>query len=217
VLALGLALLAIPIGLNQAFDYKLLEPRERVPWEDAEKTDLPFPRASMDELEKLDTGKWAALDVKQRADVMQTVADVEAMNQGLPFYVKIEVGDIQQKSTATELAYYDDSTRTILVDSKNLSEMTAYGALLVTLHEIYHANQACLVRAYQDLDEAGKHLKEFSKIEEWENDEYNYKSGDEDYQAYAEQELEKSASNYAKDRAASYLIYVAYYIINKGC
>lgn len=71
-------------------------------------------------------------------------------------------------------------------------------------HESYHAYQHRMVEVYKTTEEQEKKLLIFRKIEKYNKEMNNYKSGKVDYEAYYNQTMEADARAYGKERTRYY-------------
>ena len=156
--------------------------------------DAPTIGESMSALVRLSDETWPQLDINDRIDLLQMIANIEAGRLGLPNELNVEGDNIQEEDT---YSYYLDDTRKIVVSLDVIMRNTANQALEAVLHEAYHSYQHRLMDAFSQVDDDLKNLMIFddaiSYIDEFEN----YSDGNGDYFKYFYQDCEEDARDYA--------------------
>lgn len=155
---------------------------------------------NMDMLLFLQEEKWTSLNVEQKLDVMQTVANIESYYLGLPN--ELNVSAVNHESGI--LGSYADGTHTIYISLEHLEKDSAHDILNTCLHEAYHSFSHRLVDAYNSTDEDLKNLRIYKKAVSYLKEFNNYISGTQNFYAYHEQLCETDARKYAKDAVEDY-------------
>lgn len=139
------------------------------------------------------------LELQERIDLMQTVADTECAVLGIrPVSV---AGDLLAGSIA---ANYHHADRTVYVDRDNLEKTDAKGMLRTILHEVYHAYQNDAADLVASCPESLRSAPYFAKAREWRENRNNYIPYEVDPGAYAAQAIEADADGYAAERTEYY-------------
>lgn len=155
---------------------------------------------NMDMLLSLQDEKWMELNVEEKLDVMQTVANIEAYYLGLPNELNVSVVNFQ----GTELGSYSDGIRTIYISLPHLESASAREVLDTCCHEAFHGYQHRLIDAYNSTDEDVKNLRIYKKTVSYQEEFGNYIEGEQDFDGYYEQLCETDARKYAKDAVEDY-------------
>lgn len=151
--------------------------------------------SSMDTLLLLQEEKWAQLTLPERLSVLQTVANIESEDLGLPEPLKV-IGVSQDLSLGGS---YDDADRTIQINLSNLQDSTAEETLDSLLHEVYHSYQHRLVEAYDAMqDEQLRQLMIFQNAAQYKAEFEDYTDSEEDLEGYYFQKCEQDARSYAE-------------------
>lgn len=95
---------------------------------------------------------WADISVEERINVLQVVADIEAIHLDIPS-IPVSADIIVDAGT---LAYYRPSEKRITLSKDYLANCLGHSALDNILHEMYHAYQHATIELYESLDEENK-------------------------------------------------------------
>jgi len=160
---------------------------------------------SADKLEVFQEYNWSAATEIEKVQGLQTVADIETTNHGLPDSLTVDVQSLKK----TALACYHHKTHTIHFNSAYFNDTTNLTALNAVLHECYHAQQYSMIDMYDTLTEEQKKLSAFKYLEQYKTELANYEDGEEDYSLYRNQQIESDAFAYAKQAMIPYKNHLA--------
>lgn len=151
--------------------------------------------------------EWEGLSGEERLQTLQTVANIECVELGIPCLVSVRAASLEE-NVAGEYSYMEHQIR---IDKDLLERGTAYDALEVILHECRHAWQRACVEAYQSCGENFRNLSLFRDAAVWAEEFENYIVPEEEdvssILAYEEQSTERDSRNYA-EKAGKYMDYV---------
>lgn len=148
---------------------------------------------NVEELLLLQEEIWADLSVKERLDVLQTVANYEVSYLGLPHELNVSAEVLDEGN----LGCYIDSIHSIKVNLDFLSTGTAHELLETLAHEVYHAYQHRLVDLYNSTDEQYKNMMLLYRASVYKEEFESYVDGDEDFIGYLFQVVEIDSDAYA--------------------
>ena len=160
---------------------------------------------SADKLEVFQEYNWSAATEIEKIQGLQTMADIETTNLGLPDSLTVDVQSLKK----TALACYHHKTHTIHFNSAYFNDTTNLTALNAVLHECYHAQQYSMIDTYDTLTEEQKKLSAFKYLEQYKTELANYEDGEEDYSLYRNQQIESDAFAYAKQAMIPYKNHLA--------
>lgn len=157
--------------------------------------------ANIDTVLKLQQEEWKALSTKEKLNVLQCIANIEASYLGISNELNVGASNLEQNT----LASYDDGTHTIYIDLDLLEKSSAEDVLDSLCHEAYHGYQHRLVDVYNSSSEEDRQLRVFNKVADY-ADEFGgaYVDGDEDFYTYYSQQCETDARAYAKNAVEDY-------------
>lgn len=135
-------------------------------------------------------GEWEDLDIREKVEVLSTVAAIECNYLGIE---KIPV----KTDTLSEnvLGSYDDSKRLIMVNISYIDELTAEDWIKTICHEAFHSYQYELIRTMREA--SNKNLLLFQEVRQYKYEFENYTSGSKNPKEYASQAVEVNADLYA--------------------
>lgn len=145
---------------------------------------------------------WDGMTAQERLDVLQVVVNIERGELGIPKTLKVVAQDMSEG----QWGYYREYEWTIYVNKAYLEEKSATELLDTVCHEIYHAYQWSLVKAYCKADDETRNLKLYQDIEPYVEELARYKNGSEDPAVYYSQKVETDARTYAAKRVIAYLL-----------
>lgn len=148
----------------------------------------------------LQEDKWTNLTTKEKLDVLQTVANIEAHYLGLPNELNVGAANLDEDT----LACYNDRTHTISIDLDHLENDSVYDVLNSCCHEAYHSYQHRLVDAYNSADDSYKELRIYRSAVRYQQEFDDYNNGDCDFYSYYFQDCEMDARDYAEDAVKDY-------------
>ena len=94
--------------------------------------------------------------------------------------------------------------------------MSSENALVVLLHEVYHAYQHEIVRVYRAAGEEYKNLALLSTAAVYAEEFDNYQNGIEDYEAYKTQKIEITADRYGREASQEYILLIEQYLADEN-
>ena len=170
--------------------------------------------ANMDAILLLQDQEWEALGTRERLDVMQTVANIEAHYLGLPNELNVGVSNLPEDT----LGNYSDATRTISLDLELLAHGSSGEVLDALCHEAYHSYQHRLVDAYRGAGESLGGLRLFGDAAVYAEEFADYEEGasDETFYAYYTQRCEADARSYAAESVTDYFQRLRLYLDEQG-
>ena len=152
---------------------------------------------------------WDTLDIDERLNALQIIANIERNYLGLSTPLTVEAGILIEG----RLGQYDDLTYRIVVDADYLLHGSATGLLNALCHEAFHAYEYRLADAYDSLDDSSKALRLFSDIIEY-KEELAMRLDSSDYLTYYYQLTEIDARDYAARATGKYLTLIDEYVAN---
>ncbi len=156
-----------------------------------------------DILYNLQEDVWEGLSNKEKADLLQSIANIETNYLGLTHELRVTV--IKERDSL--LGTYQDPTHTITVNKKYFDTMSAHAAVEIISHEAYHSYQHSLCKVYDSVDPAYTGLMLFSDVPYYQKEFRNYTNVDVDKDKYRGQLCERRAREYAAQRVEEYYSY----------
>lgn len=154
---------------------------------------------------------WEDLDTEERLEVLQTVANVECVNLGLPYMPRVTA----EKCPDYILGQYSYAEHMITFNIDVLPSVSGLDMLDAVLHECQHAYQFACVEIYQAAGEEYRDLSGFRmfwQAEEWAEEFINYEDGssgtEESMDAYRGQACEMAAREGAEREMEKYMVYL---------
>ena len=161
---------------------------------------------------KLDNEIWPGLSTKEKLEVLQTVANVEARYLGLPHELNVQLGALQEDN----LASYDDRSHIITISVDHIEFSSPEEILDSLCHECYHAHQRRACDAYDTMDDEYKELLEFYNLQVYEREFADYVSGEENEEKYYNQLVERHARAYGAMSVEDYYEQINKYLGKKA-
>jgi hypothetical protein len=164
--------------------------------------------SNADEILLLRENSWEELTVKQRVNVLQTVADIEKDYLGVNhnFYVLVD------NTGKYLLGNYDNDTYNIKINTDTIMYGSAKECLKIICHEVYHGYSYCMISALDNSQEELKNLKIYEDAQIYKKEFGNYKSGIDEYDEYYYQQCEVDARSYAENSVNYYMSYIYNYM-----
>lgn len=157
---------------------------------------------------KLDNEIWPSLSTKEKLEVLQTVANVEARFLGLPHELNVQLGALPEDN----LASYDDSNHIVTINIDHIEFSPPEEILDSVCHECYHAHQRRACDAYDMIADEYKDLLEFYDIQVYEREFSNYVSGPDHGEEYYNQLVERHARAYGATSVEDYYSHINEYL-----
>ncbi len=156
---------------------------------------------NMDMLLKLQPDEWEKLDVQEKLDVCQCIANIEGNYLGISHELNVGSKFLENDT----LGYYMNRTHQIIIDLECLETKSSVYILEIVCHEAYHAYSHALCDMYQNLDDKDKNLLLFRSTKQYIEEFSDYKEAEEDLYAYIDQLCEQDAYEYGTDAAKDYM------------
>lgn len=184
------------------------------PTNDAPVKNNSYLQACLDEVAPLVNGSWEELSPKEKIDIFQRVVNIESSYNGFSKPIKVCFADIDSTpdDDSTKYGQYNDANSVIYLNEKAVCSLSSESALIVLLHEVYHAYQHEIVRVYKAAGEEYKNLALLSAAAVYAEEFENYQNGDEDYQAYKMQKVEITADMYGRETSKEYISLIEQYL-----
>lgn len=198
IIAFCMMIFIVPIGINALFGETMAfkTTTAEVSNSEAEYTIA----ANIDTVSNLLQDRWDTLNLNEKANTLQTVANIEASYLGLPHELNVKIDTLREST----IAQYDDRTHAITVSITYLESMPAEEMLDSICHESYHAYQHRLIDAYNSVDVEYRDLLTFYFVPIYEEEFQNYVDGKDDDLAYYFQMCEMKARDYAEESVIDY-------------
>ena len=207
VFSLGASML-IPAGDYSAFrqiEYSNNDEYEFTVYSDEKNLDH-----NMEAVSVLNPSIYPTLDEESRKDAVEELECVEANYLGIE-PPAIEYADLGE-STWGETDYEENTVR---INAELLNDKTSENLVETLLHELYHVYTYRCIVLYNKLGKEDRGLLLFRVAEMCAQDFNNYESGEEDFEAYANQACEISARKYAEDGCAEIYERIGEYLEGK--
>lgn len=141
---------------------------------------------------------WEGLGREERLKVLLELLTYESGKLG------IDCPDIRTKCLSKNvLGQYSEGCKEMRIDIKELDQCGSYEAVLIMLHELFHAYQHKCV-AEIELTEDMKKLKYFESLTAWKENVEHYENGMKDAMQYLKQPLERDAQGFAEEEIKLY-------------
>lgn len=161
----------------------------------------------------LQEDEWENLDIEEKLDILQVVANIEADYLGIPNELCVEAGFLKDNVTGC----YNDRTHRIIISFDVLNNERPNALLELVCHEAFHGFSWRLVELYDATKEELQDLKIFDEIVFYKEEFENYSDGTgENYEAYYYQRCEQDARNYAQNAVEEYYRRINDYLLEKG-
>ncbi len=164
---------------------------------------------SMPVISKIDDDIWVTLTFEDRLDVLQTLANVDASQQGVSHEINLCAEYLGSSTYGT----YDYSTHTVTINAAVVEWDTSAQSVNTVMHEVRHAYQHDLTDAYLSLDKDYQQLLAFDDVRKYyENIEYYQSAEKYGFDQYENQTIEVDSREYAEAKSAFYFRLVDKYI-----
>lgn len=162
----------------------------------------------IEDLVIFEESRWQEASMEEKATALTIVAAIETRYLGLSRTPDVNVGCLK----AGLLGRYVPGEGRVYVSADVVKYGSGEEALEVLLHEMYHAYQREQVDLYQNAPEKYRTLRLFNNAETYLEEFSDYKTGDEDFEAYKNQWVEESARIYANEGVLDYEEEIAAYL-----
>lgn len=171
---------------------------------------------NMDTVLMLQEDVWKTMDIGEKLDILQMVANIEACELGLPHELNVVVEEMQDavQQGYAQHGYYDDRTHEIYLNLDHVQFAPAEEVLKCVAHEAFHAFTHRFIELYNSTPDDMKKLMVFEKALIYAEEYSHYVDGSEDgsFPAYYAQECEKSAREWGDVRMREYQNKIAQYL-----
>lgn len=147
---------------------------------------------------------WQALNLQERTEVLQTVADIEREYLGISHELNVTTMCL----TDNILGQYTDNTHEITLDRSSLMTTSSWTAVFLVCHEAYHGYEHRLIDVANSAGDEDQDLLIFAKAHTYADEFANYDDGSEDYETYWNQACESDGRDYAESEVARFRAYV---------
>ena len=163
---------------------------------------------NMEMVLKLQQDEWVNLSTKEKIDVMQTVANIEARYLGIPNEINVGVANLREYT----LACYSDQIHTIYIDLEHIEKDRAEDVLNSCCHEVFHCYQYRLIDAFNNTGDNLKELRIFKGVTDYIDEFETYADGYQDFCAYYFQQCEMDAREYGESAVEDYYARIEAYL-----
>jgi len=154
----------------------------------------------------LQENEWKKLSTKEKLNVLQIIANIEAHSLGLPNELNVGTANLEEYTRGS----YLDGTHTIYINLTHLENDSVYEVLNTCCHEAYHSYQYRVVDTYNESDKKLQNLMIYKKAVLYAEEFNNYIDSCNDFDSYYHQDCESDAREYAETEVYNY-----YNIIHK--
>lgn len=160
--------------------------------------------ANMDTLMKLREETWYSLSTREKLNVLQTAANIQAVHLGLPNEIQVGASNLPENT----LGMYSDDAQMIRIDLSHLENDSVQDVLDTCFHEIYHSYQHWIADAYREAapQMKGLYLYRQAAAYAWEFD--HYQSSKKDWKSYSTQVCESDSRRYASHMVEAYFCFI---------
>ncbi len=204
LMAAGMAAIMAPLILRSVFGIDVFTPTAAAL--NADRGQGQTIEDNMDIVLLLQPDEWEGLEVREKLNVMQTIANIEARYLGLSNELNVGADELE----GITLAQYNDATYTISIDLEHLENSPAGEVLDSCCHEAYHSYQHRLVEDYSAADT--KDLFQYQDAAVYAQEFGQYIDGDDDPMAYYTQKCETDAREYAETAVLRYYTRISEYL-----
>lgn len=198
IFTVALAVIMVPLLLQGAFGITLFKPGVNA--EIGIETEKQTISGNIDTILKLQEEEWYSLSTKDKLNVLQCVANIEADYLGISNELNVGASNLPEYT----LACYSDISHTICINLEHLENDSVAEVLNSCCHEAYHSYQHRLVDAYNETPEEIQKLRIYRNVALYVDEFATYSDGYEDFFSYYSQQCEKDAREYAENAVDDY-------------
>lgn len=210
IISVGLLTMMFLLGAGSLFGFSLVSPSVS-PAKQSNVEEQTIAN-NIETLALLEEESWKSLNVKEKLDVLQTVANVEQRYLGLPN--ELNVGTEQLREGLA--GYYADRNHMIVVSLDCLLNDSSDELVNTIAHEAYHSLQYRMIDAYEEANEDMKPLIFYYDASVYKEEFTDYIDGNSDICGYYTQKVETDARSYAKSATYEYFERINEYLANEG-
>lgn len=163
--------------------------------------------ANIETILNLEDSRWSALDLQEKINILQTVADIENNYMCLPDDFTVTTAVLDEDT----IANYNPMNDEITVNTTYADSLEGWETAEAVIHECFHGLEYKMAEIYCELDAEDKDIIIFEKFETYASEFENYIDGDESLSDYYDQECEEDARDYASSRIEIYQSIAANY------
>ena len=210
ILSLGFALIICCSAVSPFFDSTIINASAK-PATQSNLSEQSLAN-NIETIKLLQDDLWKELSVKEKLNVLQTVANIEQRYLGLPNELNVGAANLREGVSAE----YKDDTHQVTINLDSLLNSSSWELLNSVCHEAYHCYEHRLVDVYSSSNEENRNLRIFHHADSYTEEFSNYISGSaEDFYSYYNQVCEKDARNYAEEAVVDYQQRIMEYINSK--
>ena len=155
---------------------------------------------NIEKIALLESSSWAKLTVKERLDLLQTIANVERCRLGLPNELNVGADNLKDEIRGQ----YNDRTHQIIINMDVILYDDPEDVLKTLLHEAYHSYEHRCAEARLLIDEKYRSLKFFREAAVYGDEFSRYIDYRDDGVGYYYQLVEADARQYASEAVEEY-------------
>lgn len=160
-----------------------------------------FLEKNMPVISKIDDSVWKNLSFEDRLDVLQTLANVEASQQGLNHEINVCAENLGYGTYGT----YDYSKHRVTINISVIEMDTATQSVTTLCHEVRHAYQHGITDAYLSLDDEYQQLLLFDEVRKYYENIEDYQTAMKDgFDKYESQIMEVDSREYSESKTPVY-------------
>lgn len=206
---LGFAMILYVSGINLFSGAALLKPSVQAVL--PEKVSEQTIANNIDTILLLQEECWEELTVKERLNVLQTVANIEQRYLGIQNELNVGAANMDEST----LGFYSDATHEIVLNMDSLQKDSPWVLLDTVCHEAYHSYQYRVMDAYLAAEEDFRALQYFRKAAKYAEELTDYIKAEEDVYAYYTQQCEADAREYGESAVEDYVSRINEYLESK--
>lgn len=207
ILAIAMAVIMVPVMFQGTVGMTIFKANMEA--KKGEVSEDQTVSANIDTVLKLQEEEWKDLSTKEKLNVLQCVANIEANYLGISNELNVGTSNLDENV----LASYVDGTHTICIDLKHLEKSSAKDVLNSCCHEAYHSYQHRLVDVYNDSSEETRKLRVYKRVADYADEFSAYIDGDENFCTYYSQQCETDARAYAENAVEDYYSKIEKYMV----
>lgn len=201
IVALGFLALILIVYVEGVFWKPLLSASKPATMSVSEQGDL-LVATNIRTLQALnDDDMWAALELSEKLDVLQVLADSEACRLGIGHELRVGA-DVLDEGT---LACYSEQRYLIILDTAFLERADPEKAVNSLCHEAFHAYEHRLAELYEVIPKGYRQLSKVQRFGQYRDEFLHYVNGDQNFYKYYTQAVEEDAREYGEWTAEKYL------------
>ena len=206
IVSILLSTILVPMLIESIFDFSIFKPT--ISAKQPKSLEEKYFLNNLEILSKIQESKWDILSSYEKLDVLQCLANIEALRLGLPN----ELNVVAINTDDNLKACYNDDTSLIKINIGYLEMASAKDVVTSCCHEAYHSYERKLVDAYNLVSDDLKKLDLYKDIALYKTEFNNYKKLSKDYNTYYSLRVEKDARSYGNKEMIYYFSKVSKYL-----